>query len=316
MKIRQLTLGVALLASGTLIAGATQHIASADVSSGDRPVLISFEPCRLVDTRVDSQVGPRSAPLAAGDVHTVDAQEGTTPCAGKIATDASALSLNVTALRATQQTFLTIWAGGNRPEASSLNPAPGQPPVPNAVTTQLSVDQEFEVFNNRGSVHIVIDINGYYVNHDHDDRYPLKADSQAPVTVVSDELQSSAQVEDDGSFPRPGVVLYEFEFEAPAGTAVVEVNSELNSYFDDGGTAGSSSRGFACWLTVDADTTKIAETPLNAREKILVGVVPTWTAVVEVTTAGMVSTKLLCSPPADGYTTAQHPRAVATLIPS
>ena len=42
MKIRQLTLGVALLASGTLIAGATQHIASADVSSGDRPVLISF----------------------------------------------------------------------------------------------------------------------------------------------------------------------------------------------------------------------------------------------------------------------------------
>ena len=75
--------------------------------------------------------------------------------------------------------FLTIWPGGERPDHSSLNPAPGQPPTPNAVTTKLSIDQEFEIYNNRGSVHLVIDVNGYYANHNHDDRYLTEADVRA-----------------------------------------------------------------------------------------------------------------------------------------
>ena len=58
-------------------------------------------------------------------------------CTG-IPTDAVAVQLNVTALDASQGTFLTIWGAGGQPNASSLNPAPGQPPVPNAVTTDLT----------------------------------------------------------------------------------------------------------------------------------------------------------------------------------
>lgn len=85
--------------------------------------------------------------------------------------------MNVTALGAAELSFLTIWAGGDRPLAASLNPAPEAPPVPNAVTTQLSVDQQFEIYNNAGSVDVVVDVNGYYANHNHDDLYAPKGQS-------------------------------------------------------------------------------------------------------------------------------------------
>lgn len=47
------------------------------------------------------------------------------------------------------------------PNSSSLNPVPGQPPTPNAVTTELAPNGRFEVHNLRGHVHVIIDVNGY-----------------------------------------------------------------------------------------------------------------------------------------------------------
>jgi hypothetical protein len=94
--------------------------------------------------------------------------------------DATALALNVTALGATDATFLTIWPTGiDQPIVSSLNPAPGQGPVPNAVTTGLSPSGTFDVFNLAGSVDLLIDVVGYYADHNHDDRYYTKQDSDA-----------------------------------------------------------------------------------------------------------------------------------------
>lgn len=177
MRTRTFLAGLALLTTGTVVGATTQHFVAADVSSGDRPVLIPIEPCRLADTRpAPTTVGPRSVPLGPADTHTIDAQQTGVPCTGEIPTDAIALSLNVTALGATTLSFLTIWAGGDLPLAASLNPAPGQPPVPNAVTVDLSVDQDFQIYNDIGSVDVVVDVNGYYVNHDHDDRYYTKAE--------------------------------------------------------------------------------------------------------------------------------------------
>lgn len=173
-------LGLCLLTAGTAIGATTQHFASASVSEGERAVLIPITPCRLADTRpAPNTVGPRSIGLGAADTHTIDAQQSDTACSGLIPEDASALSLNVTALGATEQSFLTIWAGGDRPTTASLNPAPGQPPVPNAVTTELSVDQEFQIYNNAGTVSVVVDVTGFYVDHDHDDRYYTKAESDS-----------------------------------------------------------------------------------------------------------------------------------------
>lgn len=149
--------------------------------------LVPITPCRAVDTRPDLTVGPRSTPLGSGETMTVVSAGG--ECTGLIPPGATGLSMNVTAVGATESTFLTIWPEGPvRPNASSLNPEPSTPPTPNAVTTAISAAGNFQVFNLTGSVDIIIDINGYYVDHDHDDRYYPKAQADqrylAPHVVV------------------------------------------------------------------------------------------------------------------------------------
>ncbi len=160
-----------MLTAGTVVGVAVQQSVSADVSSGDRPVLIQITPCRLADTRpAPDNVGPRVGKLGPGETETFDVQESSTECVGKIPSDAIGLSLNVTALNATSKSFFTIWPSGPLPLASSLNPAPGEPPTPNAVATPIDAGK-FNVYNNRGNSDILIDINGYYANHNHDDLY-------------------------------------------------------------------------------------------------------------------------------------------------
>ena len=136
--------------------------------------LIAIEPCRVLDTRPHptSNIGGRETPLGGHDTHTIAVHGDNGDCTG-IPTSATGVSLNVTAVGATALTFLAIWAndGGERPLASSLNPAPGQPPTPNAVVTQVSDTGEFNIFNMDGSVDVIVDVNGYYTDHDHDDRY-------------------------------------------------------------------------------------------------------------------------------------------------
>lgn len=150
------------------------NIANADVSSGDRPVFIPINPCRLVDTRPgDLTVGPRAAPLTAEETVTVTAHGTNGECTGAstIPTDALSLSLNVTAVGPTSNTFLTFWGDGPNPGTSNLNPRAGGAPTPNSVNTPLSPAGTFNIFNNRGNVNVIVDVNGYYANHNHDDRY-------------------------------------------------------------------------------------------------------------------------------------------------
>ena len=135
-----------------------------DAAPGDSDAtLVPITPCRLVDTRE-----PGQAALDDGEIRTIEAHGTNGPIVGSqctIPADAVGLSMNVTALNATVRTFWTIWPDGEpQPEASSLNPAPGQPPTPNAVTTSLSGAGEFNVFNNNGTVGMLIDVNGYYTN--------------------------------------------------------------------------------------------------------------------------------------------------------
>ncbi len=175
MRLRNTLIASMMLVAGTIVGATTQHFASADVTSGDRPVLVPIDTCRIADTRpAPNNVGPKSSPLAAADTMKIDAQQAGTDCTGKIPATASALSLNVTALNATSDSFLTIWPDGPRPMASALNPTPGQR-VFNAVTTDLAADQTFQIYNNRGNVDVFVDINGYYDNHNHDDLYYTQA---------------------------------------------------------------------------------------------------------------------------------------------
>lgn len=145
---------IATLASTIVVTEAWR----ADAAPGDDDAtLVPITPCRLFDTR------PAGVPsFGAGETRTLDAHGTNGGCT--IPADAVALSMNVTAVGATAgDTFVTIWDDGAvRPDASSLNPAPGQPPAPNAVNAPLSSAGRFNVFNFSGTVDLFFDVNGYY----------------------------------------------------------------------------------------------------------------------------------------------------------
>jgi len=58
--------------------------------------------------------------------------------------------------------FLTVWPTGvARPTISNLNYFPNQT-VPNSVTVALGSGGKVSVYNNQGSVHVILDVVGYY----------------------------------------------------------------------------------------------------------------------------------------------------------
>ena len=99
---------------------------------------VPITPCRVFDTRPDFNVGPKATPIGSDTEHAVTATGTTGECTA-VPTNATAVAINLTAVGATLPTFLAVYAtGADRPNSSSLNPQPGQPPLPNAVTTELS----------------------------------------------------------------------------------------------------------------------------------------------------------------------------------
>ncbi|MEM1331954.1 MAG: hypothetical protein AAGG08_00725 [Actinomycetota bacterium] len=185
LRTRWAAIGAAVAV--TLGAG-TLATVDATTSSGERAVFTAITTCRLVDTRPNGEGGPRTAPLGPAEVFTVTARGAQGECsAAQLPDNAVALALNITALRATQQTFLTVWPDGPLPNGSSLNPAVGQPPTPNAVTTDLSPTGTFNVYNDAGNVDLIVDVVGYYTDHDHDDRYYTEAEVDAAIQAAVDQ---------------------------------------------------------------------------------------------------------------------------------
>ena len=138
---------------------------------------VPITPCRVFDTRPDFNVGPKATPIGSDTEHAVTATGTTGECTA-VPTNATAVAINLTAVGATLPTFLAVYAtGADRPNSSNLNPQPGQPPTPNAVTTELSTDGRFSVYNRQGNVDAFADIVGYYTDHTHDDRYYTKNQS-------------------------------------------------------------------------------------------------------------------------------------------
>jgi hypothetical protein len=80
-------------------------------------------------------------------------------------------------MNATAPTFVTVFpTDAALPLTSNLNLLPGQVPTPNAVTTGLDGLSHFSLFNQFGSVDIVVDANGYYEDHNHAERYVQNTD--------------------------------------------------------------------------------------------------------------------------------------------
>jgi hypothetical protein len=168
-----LIVGLVCAGGGWAVASSSPKVVALPVSSGVRPIIVPITPCRLVDTRAASHVGPRTTPLGAGETYTVTA----TGAAGNCAVPAGAVGLvtNVTAVHGTAGSFLTVWpADVARPAVSSLNWVAGQSPTPNQVTVGLSstgTPGQVSFFNRAGSVDLVVDVVAYLADHNFDDRY-------------------------------------------------------------------------------------------------------------------------------------------------
>jgi len=170
VRMRWAAIGAAVAVS---LGGTTIGIVNATSSSGERAVFVAITPCRLFDTRATEPVGPRTTPLAAGETFQQAVRGTNGNCV--LPSDAVAVALNATAVNGTSASYLTVWpSDATRPLASSLNWVAGAPPTPNKVDVKLGADGAIKLFNNAGTVDVLADVVGYYVDHNHDDRYPKK----------------------------------------------------------------------------------------------------------------------------------------------
>jgi hypothetical protein len=139
-----------------------------------------------VDTRPETGVGPRRAPLGPDETATFAATGDNGDCTG-IPADAVALSMNVTGVAATDPTFLTVFpAGATRPDASSLNLSSGVA-TPNAVVSGIGDGGQLSIYNLQGSAHVIVDVNGYYLDHNHDGRYVLRPTTEVQINPMDFE---------------------------------------------------------------------------------------------------------------------------------
>jgi hypothetical protein len=182
-RARWAAIGAALAV--TLGAGG-YGIASATISSGERAAFVPITPCRVMDTRpLPDKVGNRDTPLGPADTYTI-------PVVGfcGVPLDATGVVMNVTAVGPTADSFLTVFPqGAALPLASSLNYTAGQRATPNAVTVDVPATGGVSFYNQAGYVNVIADIVGYYIDHDHDDRYytKLQVDRRTMFAVVNSD---------------------------------------------------------------------------------------------------------------------------------
>ena len=120
---------------------------------------LRFEPAtprRITDSRDGFGL-----PAALGQAVT-----GTVTVPGSIADESTyGLAMNVTAVSPTQYGYVSVWPadipGVGQPLVSNLNTAPGKT-LPNSVYTLIGPEHGFNVYNNAGSTHIVIDVVGRF----------------------------------------------------------------------------------------------------------------------------------------------------------
>ncbi len=130
-------------------------------------------PARVADTRSGQPLGPHATRTfqITGN--------GGVPLAG-----AGSVVFNLTAARQTERTFLTVFPTGSaRPLSSDLNPQPNVV-APNLVIAKLGPDGTVSIYNESGTVDVIIDVVGWQPSfvEARDDTATITED--APATVI------------------------------------------------------------------------------------------------------------------------------------
>jgi YVTN family beta-propeller protein len=157
-KVR--TRWAAVGAAVAVVAGAGGIAVSGATNAQLTPSETAITPCRIMDTRASSQVGPRNTPLGTNTTHTIQVTGKNGNC--NIPSDTSSVLMNVTLVSPAQPGFITVFpAGPDRPTASNLNYTAGQAPTPNLVKAALSNDGRVSFYASFGNVDLVADVVAY-----------------------------------------------------------------------------------------------------------------------------------------------------------
>ena len=167
-------------ACAVTLGGGTFGIVQASVSSGDRAIYVPISPVRVLDTRSDVGVATIQDATPAlltvtGNIATTTGQQNVVP------TGASSVVINVTAINPTSDGFVSLRPGDaiGAPSVSTLNVTVGGT-FPNGATITLptsggsagQIQIWYEAYAaTGGTTDLLIDVVGYYANHNHDDRY-------------------------------------------------------------------------------------------------------------------------------------------------
>jgi hypothetical protein len=120
-------------------------------------------PCRAFDTRTGLGTCVGAIRVSRSPYGTSTTRAVTMAGVNNVPAGATALVLNVTAVGATLDGFVTVFPSPQAvPGVSTIQTVGGAGPTPNLVVVPVGVDKRVAFFNRRGSTHLVVDILGYY----------------------------------------------------------------------------------------------------------------------------------------------------------
>ncbi|MBW3651826.1 MAG: hypothetical protein KY458_14770 [Actinobacteria bacterium] len=115
-------------------------------------------PTRIADTRPGT-----GTPYSTGPIGPGAEREITVAGVAGVPAQAGGVVMNATAVAPTASSYLTIYPSGvARPVASNLNVVAGGPPTPNLVIVKLGTGGKVRVYNNSGSVQVILDVAGFF----------------------------------------------------------------------------------------------------------------------------------------------------------
>jgi hypothetical protein len=166
MKAPKVLLVVVGLVAGAVAGNAFTTLAepASPAVLDSQSTFVEMTPCRLVDTRPVSD--DNTAKVKAEGVIGQETKR-TYTAAGScgVPSNATSLSVNLTSVGPTVESFMTLWdTGSPRPNASTLNPNPSLAVSANTTNVPLNDSGQFNIYNQNGEVHYVIDVLGYYVD--------------------------------------------------------------------------------------------------------------------------------------------------------
>ena len=197
MRTRWAAIGAACAVT---LGGGTFGVVRAVQTSGERATYVPVTPARVLDTRTD--IGAvdilDATPVLLTVTGSVPTAKGTMTV---VPAGASGVVVNITAVEPTDNGFVSLRPGdtSGEPDVSTLNVTKGGT-FPNGATITLptsgasagQVQIWFEGYGTGGRTDMLIDVVGYYTDHNHDDRYYTKTEADSALVTSLDGLEAPA----------------------------------------------------------------------------------------------------------------------------